>query len=814
MLSMLRSLRHPAAIAGVTLIVLIGASLAVDRWYWDLHLERQRAQTQAQLHSYEAALDGALSRRLATLPALRAYLESGPPGGDIRPDLDEFADGLHATVPGIRALQYVRGGVIRYTSRIEDNRPAYGHNLLADPRPEVREAVMRAMASDSIVLSGPTELLQGGRAIVARLATFPREDPRFGLVAAVMDLEPIFAEAGIISRWAGVRLAVRDAEGRLLTGAPEVYAQHPVSVAVSVGGATAWELAGTPARGWATLGPALWGMRAGLVLVTVLGTLLAGAVSSRHMRLRRVVGSRTRALSVANERLESKVREVEVAERALRAQHTLLRAVIEGSPDLVLVRDGQGRYVLANDAAGRAFARAADDIVGRTAKDLFPADEAADIDATDRAVLASGAPLTRERRFTTPDGERTYLLAVHPWVGERGAAAGTVTVARDVTDRLTLESHLRHAQKLDALGRLSGGIAHDFNNVLTAILASAHLLARNLSATSPELAGDADEIRAAALRGAELTRKLLAFGRRDVLERHALDLVSVVADTAAMARRLLPAHIEVRTELPSRPVTVHADHGALSQILLNLVTNARDAMPVHGRLEIQLAPKRVNGREMARLAVRDTGIGMDETTRAHIFEPFFTTKPPGAGTGLGLSIAYGLIQQHEGEITVESEPGRGTEVTIDLPIVADAPDVPEPEPPATPASGGAETILIVEDEDAIRTTARRVLSLRGYRVLTARDGQEGLDVLRRDPSIALVITDMVMPRMGGAELSQLARRAGVRAQFLFTTGYPSVAGAAGGAPADGSLLPKPWQPEDLLLKVRELLDAAPDRSRA
>jgi PAS domain S-box-containing protein len=814
MLSRLRVLRHPATAAGITLLVLLGGSLGVERWYRSVHRDRQRALTQSVLHAYDEALEGALNRRLATLLALRAYLESGPAGPDIRPDLDAFAEGLHASVPGIRTLQYIRGGVIRYTSRLEENRAMYGYNLLADPRPQVRQDVMRAMASDSIVLSGPLDLLQGGRGFVGRLATFPREDPRFGLVAAVMDVRPIFAEAGFGSRWGGVHLAVRDAERQILAGVPEVFGRQPVSVSVSVTGGTTWELAATPARGWDAMGPAIWGMRTGLLLVTVLGAALAWAVSSRQMRLRRAVGSRTRALSVANERLEAKVREVEVAERAVRAQHTLLRAVIEGSPDLILVRDGQGGYVLANDAAGLAFGRPADDIVGHTALDLFSPEDAADIDATDRTVLASGAPLTRERRFSTAEGERTYLLAVHPWMDERGEAAGTVTVARDITERLTLEHQLRHAQKLDALGRLSGGIAHDFNNVLTAILAGAHLLAQNLSANNPELAGDADEIRAAAQRGAELTRKLLAFGRRDLLERHPLDLVSVVADTAAMARRLLPEHIEVRTELPPPPVTINADHGALSQILLNLVTNARDAMPVHGRLEIRLARRQANGRDMARLTVRDTGMGMDETTRAHIFEPFFTTKPPGAGTGLGLSIAYGLIQQHDGAINVESDPGRGTTVTIDLPMVAEAPAALMPAAEVAAAKGGAETILVVEDEDVIRTTARRVLGRHGYRVLTARDGQEGLDVLRQDPDIALVITDMVMPRMGGAELSQLARRAGVRAPFLFTTGYPSVAGAVGGAPADGALLPKPWQPEDLLLKVRELLDAAPTSERS
>jgi PAS domain S-box-containing protein len=810
---LLRLLRYPGAVAGITLALLLVSSLAVEHWYREVHRERQHAVTLSQLHSFDEALEGAVNRRLATLPALRTYLESAPPGTEIRRDLDAFAEGLHASAPGIRALQYVRGGVIRYTSRLKDNRPAFGYNLLADPRPEVRQDVMRALASDWVVLSGPLDLIQGGRGFVARLATFLPGDPRFGLVAAVMEVEPIFLEAGFGSSWAGIRLAVRDGNGRLLAGDPEVFAQDPVTVAVSVTGGTTWHLAGLPLQGWATAGPAVWGVRIGLALVSLLGTALGWTVSARQMRLRRAVSARTRALSVANERLEAKVHEVEVAEDAVRAQHTLLRAVIEGSPDLILVRDREGRYMLANDAAGAALGRAADDVVGRTARDVFAATDAPDIDAIDHAVLTSAAPLTRERRLPTPAGERTYLLAVHPWMDERGEAAGTVTVARDVTERLTLENQLRHAQKLDALGRLSGGIAHDFNNVLTAILAGAHLLAQNLPASTPELAGDVDDIRAAAQRGAELTRKLLAFGRRDMLERQPLDLVSVVADTAAMARRLLPAHIDVRTELPSPPVTVAADHGALSQILLNLVTNARDAMPVEGRLEISLSRKLANGRAIARLAVRDTGIGMDEATRAHIFEPFFTTKPPGAGTGLGLSIAYGLIQQHDGAIAVESEPGRGTTVTIDLPVVSEAPTRPEA-PPVNGAAlpGGAETILVVEDEDAIRTTARRVLGHQGYRVLTARDGQEGLETLRRDPGIALVITDMVMPRMGGAELSQLARQAGVRAPFLFTTGYPSLTGATGGDPADGALLLKPWQPEDLLEKVRELLDAAAGRS--
>jgi PAS domain S-box-containing protein len=793
-------------------VVLLGGAIAMERWYASIHVERQRSQLRVQAHLYLEALKGALNRRMAALPALRAFLEAGPPGPDIRLDLDAFADGLHASVSGVRGLQYVRGGVVRYTSNFEDNRAVFGYNLLADPRPEIREGVMQALATDTVVLSGPHDLLQGGVGLIGRLAVFPKADPRFGLVAVVMDLHTIFAEAGLADTTAPTLRAVRDASGLVLEGSSEVFTRLPVILSMDVTGGEPWELAAVPLRGWASAGPAFWGVRVSLLLIVVLGTALAWAVSSRQMRLRRAVSTRTRALSDTNARLEAKVQEVEVAEIALRGQHTLLRAVIDGSPDPILVRDRTGQYVLINDAAARVFGRPTEKMVGRTPAELFPPDYATDVEAADRVVRASGTPMTRERRIETPTGDRTYLIAVHPWLDAPDESAGTVTVARDVTDRLLLESQLRHAQKLDALGRLSGGIAHDFNNILTAILANTHLIAQGLGRKAPELTGEADEIRAAAQRGAELTRKLLAFGRRDMLERHPLDLVEVVADTAAMARRLLPEHIEVRPALPAVPVIVNADHGALSQILLNLVTNARDAMPTPGRLEMSLQTVTTSDGDAARLVVRDTGVGMNEATRAHIFEPFFTTKPPGAGTGLGLSIAYGLIQQHDGTIRLESHPGRGTTVTIDLPIVTDEPE--EPAPARRPSAGGrAETVLVVEDEDAIRTTMRRVLTSHGYRVLTARDGLEGLEVLRQESGIALVITDLVMPRMGGAELSQLARGAGVLTPFLFTTGYPGVAGAQGGEAVDGALLPKPWEPEELLAKVREMLDATPETVR-
>ena len=799
---------HRAALlsAGSTLLVLGALGLVADREVARLERARQRVAAETQLHTPQHALEQAIARRLETLPALRAFLEAGPPGSEVRDDLGAFAEGLHASVGGIRTLQYVRGGVIRYTSHPADNPGVLGYNLLADPRPEIRRDVLRAMTGPGIVLSGPLELLQGGTGLVARLATFRRADPRFGVVAVVMDLPPLFREAGLADTADGFRKAVRDSGGAVLFGPRDVFDADPVTLAVALPD-RAWYLAAVPVRGPAGGGLALWGVRGGLAIIAVLGALLAGSLGGRQTRLREAVTERTAELSQANAALATRVEEIRVADQALREQHMLVRAVVEGSPDLVLVKDLAGTYVLVNDAAAHAIGRPTSEIIGRTPEDLYPEDFARDVRKADHEALERRAPVTRERRLTVGSEERTFLLVLHPWFDAHGTPAGTVTVARDLTERLLLEAQLRHAQKLDALGRLSGGIAHDFNNLLTAILANAHLIADALPESQPELRGDVAEVMAAAHRGAELTRKLLAFGRRELLERRSIDLTAVLSENAAMVRRLVPEAIEIRLDLPSWPVTVHADQGALGQILLNLVTNARDAIPGAGRLEIGLSEITREDRRMARLTVRDTGVGMDEATRAHVFEPFFTTKPSGQGTGLGLSIAYGLVQRHDGTIEIESAPGAGTTVSIELPIAEPASEAAGAAAVEAPA-GRSETILVVEDEAVIRNTLGRLLERTGYRVVTATDGEAGLEILKRRPDVALVISDLVMPRMGGAELARRARRAGTRAPFLFTTGYPGSRASEAGEPLAGTVMTKPWLPGELLSKVRQLLDGA------
>ena len=394
----------------------------------------------------------------------------------------------------------------------------------------------------------------------------------------------------------------------------------------------------------------------------------------------------------------------------------------------------------------------------------------------------------------------------------------------DLTHRRGLEVQLRQAQKMQAVGQLTGGIAHDFNNLLTIIAATADILAEDLSLQSEGARADIAELRAAADRGAEMVRKLLAFSRRGQLRFAPTDLGSVVRETVTMLRRILPAHIEIIVDVPADAPVARADRGALEQILLNVATNARDAMPEGGTLRLEVSTSALDAGFCAShgggrpgvytsIAVTDTGSGMDALTLERAFEPFFTTKPPGAGTGLGMAMIYGLVRQHEGFVTLESEPGNGTTLRIHIPasvqpIAALAGDAPAERP------RGNETILLVEDEAAILDTGRRILERHGYTVLTASNGEEALRImLERRSGIDLVLSDVVMPRMGGGVLHRQARAAGCTVPFLFTSGYTERE-VGGMLDPHVPLLPKPWSVDDLVRRVRNALDAPAEATTA
>jgi signal transduction histidine kinase len=435
---------------------------------------------------------------------------------------------------------------------------------------------------------------------------------------------------------------------------------------------------------------------------------------------------------------------------------------------------------------------------------------------------------------TKPFGVEDLLDRVHTWMQTRRRLLRDAEARReaeqvrlqDPMDRKRTEqalaereSELRQSQKMEAIGRLAGGVAHDFNNLLTAISGYAELLLAELPAGDPKHEF-ADEIARAAERAAALTHQLLVFSRRQVLVPEVLDLNAVVGEMDKMLRRLIGEDVELDTALSPTLGQVRADRGQLEQVLLNLAVNARDAMPRGGRLTIETANVQAlrsaaePGVSLApgayvRLCVADTGQGMSPATQARVFEPFFTTKEPGRGTGLGLATVYGIVKQSEGHIAVDSEAGRGTAFRIYLPMVAArAPDLDRPSR-LRGMPTGAETILLVEDEAAVRALTRTVLDSSGYTVLEASRPEEALRLSDEHAGpIHLLLTDVVLPGMSGRAISEQLTRRRPGVPVLYMSGYADHAIVRAGVfEPDVALLRKPFTPATLAQKVRQILDA-------
>jgi two-component system cell cycle sensor histidine kinase/response regulator CckA len=506
------------------------------------------------------------------------------------------------------------------------------------------------------------------------------------------------------------------------------------------------------------------------------------------------------------------------AENALRLSLSRLEALLDNIPDLVWFKDEQGRYSAVNEPLARFFGRRRAEVVGRTDRELAAPDLARRFEESDRRALVSPGGIHVTEEVSGADGSAFHFDTTKtPIRDAKGSTLGTVGIARDVTERRRLEAQLLQSQKMEAIGRLAGGVAHDFNNLLTTILGYSGILLDQLPADDT-LRPDIEEIQRAGERASALTQQLLAFSRKQVFEPTLLDLNEIVSEAGRMLGRLVGEDVEFVTNLATGLGSVRADRGQIDQVLMNLVINARDAMPHGGRLTLETrevdapGPARRSerpeaGRRWIRLSVSDNGIGMDEETRRRIFEPFFTTKERGKGTGLGLATVYGVVTQSGGEIWVESESGRGTTFHVDLPR-ADSPRRFEAERPAPLPVGGSETILLVEDEEAVRRLAARVLESCGYEVLTASDADEAEDVWDGSRErVRLLLTDVIMPGRSGVELARALTEREPRLKVLFFSGYTNSAIAERGPLSPGpDLLPKPFTPESLSNKVRRVLD--------
>ena len=506
------------------------------------------------------------------------------------------------------------------------------------------------------------------------------------------------------------------------------------------------------------------------------------------------------------------------------------RLLFESNPHPMWVHDQQTfAFLVVNEAAVRHYGYTREEFLAMTALELWPRD--GDLEAFAKeydGYLAQQGPTS----YATPhtfkhrkkDGAIIEVdIAANPIVFEGRRA--WLLLATDVTERRTLEAQLLQSQKMESMGRLAGGVAHDFNNLLGIITGYGELLRRRV-ASDPRLTRYVDDIVKAAERGGGLTRQLLAFSRKQVLQPRILDLNAVVDETQKMLQRLIGEDVQLVTVLDETLGPVKADPGQIGQILMNLAVNARDAMPRGGRLTIETGnvgldesyARQHAGVEPGRyvmLAVSDTGHGMTPEVRSRLFEPFFTTKEPGKGTGLGLATVYGIVKQSGGHIFVYSEPGHGTSFKVYLPRT-DAVEVaaPLPEPTAGQLPRGWETILLVEDETSLRELIRECLEDTGYAVLEAQHGTEALELCERyEGPIHLLVTDVVMPRMGGRELGERIRALRPDLRVLYMSGYTDDAVVLHGVLAeDMAFLQKPFTVEALALKVRELLDQPAGKS--
>ena len=537
----------------------------------------------------------------------------------------------------------------------------------------------------------------------------------------------------------------------------------------------------------------------------------------------RLVPSVLRAVREAEERRQRKQMETELVRR-----EKYFRTLTENALDILTVLNREGIYLYNSPSLKRVLGYEPGEMAGRNAFGfVHPEDQAGAREAFQAALERPVQPVRVEFRFRHQDGSWRYLEAVGQSHVDDPAIGGVVINSRDVSDRKRAEAELREsenqlrqAQKMEAIGQLAGGVAHDFNNILTVIHGHASLLSAKAK-LSGDNARSALQIGQAAERASALTRQLLTFSRRQVIQPRPLDLNEVVLNLTKMVGRVLGEDIALQVQYLSEPAVILADAGMIDQVLLNLVVNSRDAMPKGGSLNIAMERAVIDAARAAQhresspgrfvcLTVSDTGCGISPEHLGRVFEPFFTTKEMGRGTGLGLATAYGIIKQHQGWIEVSSHVGRGTTVKVYLPGIAQpAQQAIDPPPLNQPVRGGHETILVVEDEAPVRELVCNLLTGYGYRVVQAESGGKAMELWQESrDDIDLLMTDLVMPDcMNGRELAERMWADRPELKVIFTSGYSADVVGKDFSRRGLNYLQKPYQPAKLAIVVRDSLDA-------
>ncbi len=672
---------------------------------------------------------------------------------------------------------------------LQGNERVVGLNILQHPEPGVRLAVERSDRTGVICRSPVIDLVQGGKGFATYYPVHDSQGRSLGYVNAVFRIASLvdacLAEQNLRQRF---RFTLTEGDVTAYAHNDDGQPEWPCEARIVVRAVDhPWQL---------RLAPTAEDLDAALTpadeILAVLGVVMSAVLSVLLLNLLR-------------------------RQQALQESQAKYRLLVEHQSDMVVKVDTEGRFLYVSPTYCETFGKSEAELLGQGFMPLVHEDDQGPTARAMEDLFRPPYTCYLEQRAMTRLGWRWLSWQDTSVLDPQGKVVAIIGVGRDITRRRELEEQLLQSQKLQAIGQLGGGIAHDFNNMLQSMRGNVELTLDELLPGDPHRE-NLDEIRNTIIKASALTRQLLTFSRQQVLETRVLDVNEVVSEHLRMLQRIIGGSMRLTFEPGGDRLHVNADRSQLEQVLLNFCVNARDATRGAGSVIIRTGLRDVAAGEgdapgglapgsYVTLEVEDDGLGMAPDVQARIFEPFFTTKGDVSGTGLGLATVFGIVQQHEGRILVESEPGRGARFTVLLPRVAGAPAAVR-EPASGPVAGGAETVLLAEDEPTVRNLAAGVLRGKGYRVLVAEDGEECVRMFRENAGeVRIVILDVVMPVMNGPEAARRIRELDPAMKIMFTSGYAPGKKESGVREfADAPYLSKPYALADLLREVRALLD--------